>query len=59
MVQHSWPNSFISKVHMVFVTFLKLHGRVSRLTAWKPRVQEVIRCICQATAASVRGPNST
>ena len=32
---------------MVFVTFLKLHGPVSRLMTWKPRMQEVIRRIRQ------------
>ena len=39
---------------MVFMTFLKLYGPVSRLMAWKPRVQEVIRRIRQGPYRRVR-----
>ena len=60
MVQHSGPNPRIWKVQMVFVTFPKLHGPMSKLMAWKLRVQEVSRWIRQGPpAASVRGPHST
>ena len=39
---------------MGFVTFLKLPGPVSRLMAWKPRVEEIIRRIRQGPHHSVR-----
>ena len=38
MVQLSGPNSRITKVHMVFMTFRKLYSPVSGLMVWKPRV---------------------
>ena len=59
-VQHSGPHSCIWKVQVVFVTFQKLHGPVSRRMAWKPRVQgSFAGSVTNRTAASVRGPNST
>ena len=54
MVQLSGPNSRTWKVAMVFMTFLKLYGLVSGLMAWKPRVQEVIRRVCQGPHRRVR-----
>ena len=43
MVKLSGPNSRITKVQMLLITFVKLYGPVSGLMAWNPRVHEVFR----------------